>query len=93
MSRHRSAEGYRKASAALKVPKNTVASILKWKKFGEEVLMVTLTELWISSVEMGEPSRRTNISATLHQSGLYGRVVRQKPGLFWSLPKGLSDHE
>ena len=27
---------------------------------------------------MGEPSRRTPISAALHQSGLYGRVVRQK---------------
>ena len=35
MSRHRSEEGYQKISAALKVPKNTVASIiLKWKKFG-----------------------------------------------------------
>uniref|UniRef100_A0AAZ3Q4S1 Transposase Tc1-like domain-containing protein n=1 Tax=Oncorhynchus tshawytscha TaxID=74940 RepID=A0AAZ3Q4S1_ONCTS len=27
---------------------------------------------------MGEPSRRTTISAALHQSGLYGRVVRWK---------------
>uniref|UniRef100_A0AAZ3QVG0 Sleeping Beauty transposase HTH domain-containing protein n=1 Tax=Oncorhynchus tshawytscha TaxID=74940 RepID=A0AAZ3QVG0_ONCTS len=35
VSRHRSGEGYQKMSAALKVPKNTVASIiLKWKKFG-----------------------------------------------------------
>ena len=33
--RYRSGEGYQKMSAALKVPKNTVASIiLKWKKFG-----------------------------------------------------------
>jgi transposase len=33
--RHRSEEGYQKMSTALKVPKNTVASIiLKWKKFG-----------------------------------------------------------
>jgi hypothetical protein len=32
---HRSEEGYQNISAALKVPKNTVASIiLKWKKFG-----------------------------------------------------------
>jgi hypothetical protein len=32
--RHRSGEGYQKMSAALKVPKNTVAPIiLKWKKF------------------------------------------------------------
>ena len=41
--------------------------------------MVTLTELQSSSVEMGEPSRRTTISATLHQSSLYGRVARWKP--------------
>ena len=35
VSRYRSGEGYQKMSAALKVPKNTVASIiLKWKKFG-----------------------------------------------------------
>ena len=34
MSRHRSGEGYQKMPVALKVPKNTVASIiLKWKKF------------------------------------------------------------
>uniref|UniRef100_A0A8C7LE52 Transposase n=1 Tax=Oncorhynchus kisutch TaxID=8019 RepID=A0A8C7LE52_ONCKI len=41
--------------------------------------MVTLTELLSSFVEMGEHSRRTTISAALHQSGLYGRVVRRKP--------------
>jgi hypothetical protein len=35
-------------------------------------LMVTLVELQSSSMEMGEPSRRTTISAELHQSGLYG---------------------
>ncbi|KAK3560390.1 hypothetical protein QTP86_008487 [Hemibagrus guttatus] len=35
VSRHRSGEGYRNISAALKVPVNTVASIThKWKKFG-----------------------------------------------------------
>jgi hypothetical protein len=28
---------------------------------------------------MVEPSRRTTIYATLHQSGLYGRVARWKP--------------
>jgi hypothetical protein len=35
VSRHRSGEGYQTICAALKVPKNTVASIiLKWNKFG-----------------------------------------------------------
>jgi transposase len=38
--------------------------------------MVTLTELQSSSVEKGKPSRRTTISAALHQSG---RVARWKP--------------
>uniref|UniRef100_A0AAZ3P336 Transposase Tc1-like domain-containing protein n=1 Tax=Oncorhynchus tshawytscha TaxID=74940 RepID=A0AAZ3P336_ONCTS len=28
---------------------------------------------------MGDPSRRTTISAALHQLGFYGRVVRRKP--------------
>ena len=41
--------------------------------------MVTLTVLQRCSVERGEPSRRTTISAALHQSGLYGRVARRKP--------------
>src|SRR2546425_237079 len=30
---------------------------------------------------MGESSRKTTISVALHQSGLYGRVVRRKPFL------------
>jgi hypothetical protein len=34
VSRHRSGEGYQNISAVLKVPKNTVTSILQWKKFG-----------------------------------------------------------
>uniref|UniRef100_A0AAZ3PNC4 Transposase Tc1-like domain-containing protein n=1 Tax=Oncorhynchus tshawytscha TaxID=74940 RepID=A0AAZ3PNC4_ONCTS len=41
--------------------------------------MVTLRELQSSSVEMGESSGRTTISAALHQSGLYGGLARQKP--------------
>jgi hypothetical protein len=41
--------------------------------------MVILTELQCSSMEMGEPSRWTTISAALHQSGFYGRVTRRKP--------------
>ena len=80
-----------KCFCSLKVPKNTVASIiLKWNKFGttnnlpsagrpaklsnrgrralvREVTKnpkVTLTELLSSSVEMGEPSRRTTICIT-----------------------------
>ncbi|KAK1784651.1 hypothetical protein P4O66_003334 [Electrophorus voltai] len=103
VSRYREAEGYRKTSAAFKVPMSTVVSIIrKWKKFGttrtlpragrpdnlsdralvREVTKkprVTLTELQHCSVEGGEPSRRTTTSASLHESGLYGRVARRKP--------------
>ena len=106
VSRHRSGKWYQKTSAALKVPKNTVDSIvLKWKKFGTtktlpragrpakrrnrgrkalvwEVTknpMVTLTELQSSSVDMGEPSRRTTISAALQQSVFHCRLARRKP--------------
>ena len=117
VSRHRSGVGYQKCSAALKVPKNTVASIiLKWKKFGITKTLsragrlaklsnrgrralvskvtknpkVTLTELQSSSVEMGEHYRRITISAALHQSGLYGRVARQKPLLsIWHMTASL----
>ncbi|KAF7656113.1 hypothetical protein LDENG_00045810 [Lucifuga dentata] len=43
--------------------------------------MVTMNELQRSCKELGETSRRSNISAALHQSGLYGRVARRKPFL------------
>lgn len=40
ISRHKSGEGYRKISAALKVPMSTVASIIrKWKKFGTTITL------------------------------------------------------
>ncbi|KAI3365920.1 hypothetical protein L3Q82_000743 [Scortum barcoo] len=42
--------------------------------------MVTLSELQRTSVERGElSSRRTTISAVIHQSGLYGRAAKWKP--------------
>ena len=44
-------------------------------------LLVTLTELQSSSVEMEEPSRRSTISTALQQSGFYDRVARWKPFL------------
>jgi hypothetical protein len=85
VSRHRSGEGYQRMSAELKVPQNTVAFIiLKWRKFGTTKTLpragrsVKLSNqgrqalVRSFSVQMGEPSRRTIISAALHQSGLYG---------------------
>ncbi|CDQ66633.1 unnamed protein product [Oncorhynchus mykiss] len=95
VSRHRTWEWYQNISAALKVPKNTVAAIifLKWTKFGTTKTLpravcptklsnlgrrALVRELQSSSVEMGEPSVRTTISAALHQLGLYGREARRK---------------
>ena len=75
--RHNLGEGYKNISAELKVPKNTVASIiLKLKKFGTTKLSNRGRR---ASMERRESSRRTAISAALDQSGLYGRVARQKP--------------
>ncbi|KAG2462686.1 TCB1 transposase, partial [Polypterus senegalus] len=84
VSRHKSGEGYRKISAALKVPMSWPS---KLRDRGRRALvrevtknpMVTLSKLQRSSVERGEASRRTIISAAIHQSGLYGRVARWKP--------------
>jgi hypothetical protein len=94
VSWHISGKGYQNLNAALKIPKNTVTSIiLKWKRLQTTKTlpragrpakltknqMVTLTELQSSYVEMGEPSRRTTISAALHQSDFYDGVARRKP--------------
>jgi hypothetical protein len=49
VSRNRSEEGYQSITAALMVPKNTVVLVREVTKN----LMVTLTELQSSSVEMG----------------------------------------
>ena len=92
--RHRSGEGYQKMSVASKVPKNIVLKWKKFgttktlpragcpdklSNQGRRSLVKEVTEFQSSSVEMGEPSRRTTISAALHQSGLYGSVVRRNP--------------
>jgi hypothetical protein len=87
----------------LKVPENTVASIiLKWKMFGTSTLStsVRLAKQQSGEKDLGqgrdqEPDGHTdrateflygdgrtfqndNISAALHQSGLYGKVSRRK---------------
>ena len=77
------------ASIILKLNKfGTIKTLLiagrlaKLSNHGRRDLVREVTKnlmLQSSSVEMGQPSRRTTISAALHQSGLYGRVARQKP--------------
>jgi hypothetical protein len=65
-------------------------------------LMVTLTELQSSSVEMGDPSRRKTISAALHHQafmvewldGSHSSVEHGGPlGVCQKAPIGHSDHE
>ncbi|KAL0148569.1 hypothetical protein M9458_056116 [Cirrhinus mrigala] len=100
VARHRSGQGYKKNSAALKA-----SIILKWKTFGTTRTLpragrpaklsyrgrralvrevkknpkITVAELQRCSREIGESCRKSTITAALHQSGLYGRVTRQKP--------------
>ena len=94
VSRQISGEWYQKMSAALKVPKNTMASIIfQWKKFGTTKTLPNRAS-GVKGLGQGgdqEPdghSDRTpeflcgdgkTISAALHQSGLCDRVDRLKP--------------
>ena len=64
--------------------------------------MATLAEFQRSCVEIGETSRMSTITTTLHQSGLYGTVTRWKSLLSEThesllgvskTPEGLSDSE
>ncbi|KAL0159195.1 hypothetical protein M9458_042920, partial [Cirrhinus mrigala] len=69
VARHRSGQGYKNISAALKVPKSTVASIiLKWKTFGTTRTLPRAVRL----AKLSYRGRRAFM-------GLYGRVARRKP--------------
>ncbi|KAI4885408.1 hypothetical protein NFI96_002823 [Prochilodus magdalenae] len=75
VARHRFGQGYKRISAALKVPKSTVASIiLKWKKFG--------TTRTGRPVKLSNHGRRALVREVKKNpkmwSGLYGRVDRRK---------------
>jgi hypothetical protein len=106
-------------SAALKVPKSTVASIILKQTLASAGHPAKLSNLWRRvlvrevtknpmvtdrvSLEMEETSRRTTISAALHQSGLlwswqdgsHSSVkAHDSPlGVHQKATKGLSDHE
>ena len=93
--RYRSGEGYKYISAALKVPKNTVASIIpKWKELGNtKALAVAGRQGRDGQVLQQKYSDRTpeflcgdrrtfqmdNHLCSTHQSGHYGGVARRKP--------------
>jgi hypothetical protein len=78
VKRHRSGEGYQKMSAALKVPRNTVASIiLKWKKFGTTSPQL---EASLNSTPKTPVSTLT-VKRRLRDAGLLGRVAKKKPYL------------
>lgn len=52
--------------------------------------MVALVELQRSCVKTGETCSRSTITATLHQSGLYGTVARRKPLRLEFAPKKIN---
>ena len=68
VSSHRSGEGYQNIYAALKVPKNTVASIiLKWKKFGTTKTLPSAARLaklsnWGRRALVSEVTKKTMVT-------------------------------
>ena len=85
VSRHRSGEGYQIISAALKVPKHTVAFIiLKWKKFGTTKTLP----------RAGHPSKLSNrgrraLVREVTKNPMVTQTELQNPLWRWeNLPKG-----
>jgi len=92
-ARHRSGQGYKKISAALKVPKSTVASIiLKWKMFGTTRTLPRAGRLAKLSYRgmraLVREVRRTQRSLWLSSRDADGRVVVSQPSLQQSTSRG-----
>ncbi len=97
VARHRSGQGYKKISAALKVPKSTVASIiLKWKMFGTTRTLPRAGRLAKLSYRgrraLVREVRRTQRSLWLSSRDAFGRwekVVESQPSLQPSTSRAL----
>ncbi len=95
-ARHRSGQGYKKISAALKVPKSTVASIiLKWKTFGTTRTLPRAGRPAKLSYRgrraLVREVRRTQRSLWLSSRDAFGRwekVVESQPSLQPSTSRG-----
>ncbi len=81
VARHRSGQGYKKSSAALKVPKSTVTSIiLKWKTFGTTRTLPRAGR----PAKLSYRGRRAQRSLWLSSRDAFGRwekVVESQPSL------------
>ncbi len=96
VARHRSGQGYKKNSAALKVPKSTVASIiLKWKTFGTTRTLPRAGRPAKLSYRgrraLVREVRRTQRSLWLSSRDAFGRwekVVESQPSLQPSTSRG-----
>ncbi len=83
VARHRSGQGYKKMTRTL--PRAGRPAKLSYR--GRRALVrevkknpkITVAELQRCIREMGESCRKSTITAALYQSGLYGRVAREKP--------------
>jgi hypothetical protein len=90
VSRHRSGKGYQKRSAASKVPKNTVASIMiKWKKFGTTKTLPRAGRLSKLSNQgrrafVGEVTKNQMVTLTEFLCG--DKRTFQKDNHLWSSP-------
>ncbi len=96
VARHRSGQGYKKMSAALKVPKSTVASIiLRWKTFGTTRTLPRAGRPAKLSYRgrraLVREVRRTQRSLWLSSRDTFGRwekVVESQPSLQPSTSRG-----
>ncbi len=92
VARHRSGQGYKKMSAALKVPKSTVASIiLKWKTFGTTRTLPRAGR----PAKLSYRGRRAlvrevkkNPKITVAELGRWEKVVESQPSLQPSTSRG-----
>ncbi len=88
VARHRSGQSYKNISAALKVPKSTVASIiLKWKTFGTTRTLPRAGR----PAKLSYQGRRAQRSLWLSSRDAFGRwekVVESQPSLQPSTSRG-----
>ncbi len=91
VARHRSGQGYKKNSAALKVPKSTVASIiLKWKTLGqpEPYLELAVGQTELSGEREVKKNPKITVAELQRSIRRWEKVVESQPSLQPSTSRG-----
>ncbi len=81
VARHRSGQGYKKNSAALKVPKSTVASIRCIREMGESCRKSTITAALHQSGLYGRVARRKTLLSARHMKACMEFAKKTPEGL------------